>query len=456
MQHLPQGVQDREGCFVYECVDNSPIEVRSKCNVGDEYRTGAVLKHGDLVSVDLVRHSRVNGSNNGPFLRLSDCSGWVFEKKYGNRMMVELPVETGLWCFYVDNSVGLALRSHPIDSPNNHVEGVTYEPMQKIYCDRKVVNTGTGVCFYRVQGTEGWIFDRRFNSNNEICHMLLDESMVEKGFFVYQALVNIAIRREPDTADNSRTSRAVSKGDLVSTDVVRKSPYGSRNGPFLRLNDGSGWLFQEKHAEAMMKPVQVETGLWTLKITNRAGIAVRRQPIDAVELQTDKTFPYGTIVRCDRMVRSESGVRFYRMEQTKNGWLFDWRGENEMMTLQTSSIAADEVSFTSSTSWSPDFVRGLATAVEELTEIAYIPSSRLLSFRTLDGARINVYYTTRTVGTAMEHPTQGKTQLFRRNCTPSELLEIFKNPRFHTGRGYKRGRLSTESSVVSTNHGSGI
>lgn len=47
--------------------------------------------------------------------------------------------------------------------------------------------------------------------------------------------------------------------------------------------------------------------------------------------------------------------------------------------------------------------------------------------------RINIFWTTGTVGTCLDHPRQGKTQLFRRHVDLSTLREIFKNPRVHTG-----------------------
>jgi len=51
-----------------------------------------------------------------------------------------------------------------------------------------------------------------------------------------------------------------------------------------------------------------------------------------------------------------------------------------------------------------------------------------------DGNRLNFYLSTGTVGSCLDHPRQGKTQLFRRKVTdPSSL---FDNPRQHTGEGY--------------------
>lgn len=89
-----------------------------------------------------------------------------------------------------------------------------------------------------------------------------------------------------------------------------------------------------------------------------------------------------------------------------------------------------------------DFVRGAAFAISGLEEIALNEESRVSSFRGEEGARINVHYTIRTLGTALDHPIQGKTQLFRRNCSDEELIEILRDPRKHTGKGYKRRLLN--------------
>jgi hypothetical protein len=72
----------------------------------------------------------------------------------------------------------------------------------------------------------------------------------------------------------------------------------------------------------------------------------------------------------------------------------------------------------------------------------------LLSFqKVIEGscARINVYYTRKgfirnkfTVGTAIRHPYQGRTQLFRKDVELDLLKKIFENPRIHTKKGYKR------------------
>eukprot|EP00574_Skeletonema_japonicum_P004596 CAMPEP_0201722042 /NCGR_PEP_ID=MMETSP0593-20130828/6530_1 /ASSEMBLY_ACC=CAM_ASM_000672 /TAXON_ID=267983 /ORGANISM="Skeletonema japonicum, Strain CCMP2506" /LENGTH=291 /DNA_ID=CAMNT_0048212943 /DNA_START=43 /DNA_END=918 /DNA_ORIENTATION=- len=75
-----------------------------------------------------------------------------------------------------------------------------------------------------------------------------------------------------------------------------------------------------------------------------------------------------------------------------------------------------------------------------LAEVQFNDTSRVIAFErsTPLPCRINVYYTTGTVATCINHPRSGKTQLFRRNQTLDDLGAIFANPRQHTGVGYYR------------------
>jgi hypothetical protein len=100
-------------------------------------------------------------------------------------------------------------------------------------------------------------------------------------------------------------------------------------------------------------------------------------------------------------------------------------------------------------------VRSLA-ASHGYKEIQHNATSHVIIFRDNGGGmQVNVYYTTGTVGTCLNHPKQGKTQLFRRGVhtvevlspktqlfrrgvhTVEDLSTIFQNPRVHTGTGYK-------------------
>lgn len=53
-----------------------------------------------------------------------------------------------------------------------------------------------------------------------------------------------------------------------------------------------------------------------------------------------------------------------------------------------------------------------------------------------ESVRLNIYWSKGTVGTAMNHPTKGKTQLFRRHCSLKEIRSLLTNPRKHTEKGY--------------------
>lgn len=440
-----QNLKEEHGCYVYNVVGNA-VGVRSAPNVRDDSRTGTSFDIGELVSIDLVTRTQ-DATENGPFLRLSDGSGWLFEFKRGVRCLQRVSVETGLWVMYVDNvPSGQALRRHPVDRKDLKANNITFLPMQKLYCDRKVHQQD--VTYYRVQGTRGWVFDVRkpINDGSDPCHMLLEEHMVKAGLFAFRAIKPVAVRSRPNVSDKSRTVWIVREGELVVVDRIRESPFAAGNGPFFRLADGSGWLFEHKHNERFMEEVKVKKGSWTFRIKNGdTGIGLRRQPIDGTTwFADDVVYKPGEKVECDRRIKSPSGVNFYRVEGT-NGWVFDKRGETQMMELLYSDSPKAESS--TKAGWSLDFVRGVAEACDGVEEISFNPTSRVVSFRTAEDARVNVYYTTRTIGTALDHPIQGKSQLFRRNCTNAELVAIMNNPRLHTNKGYQRtrARISDDS-----------
>jgi len=140
-----------------------------------------------------------------------------------------------------------------------------------------------------------------------------------------------------------------------------------------------------------------------------------------------------------RIVCPDSGTQYFRVAETE-GWVFDKRKDHQMMVV----ISDDDVVNAQPGAWNVDFVRGMAATIDGMEEILFNPTSRVISFQDDAGVRSNVYYATQTIGTVMDHPSQGKTQLFRRNCSVSELAEILKNPRTYIGRGYKRRKTQKE------------
>jgi hypothetical protein len=253
------------GCFVYQLL--GPVGVRSSPSGDDDNRTERSFSEGEMVAIDLIRHSRTKPTTDGtkkdgPYLRLADHSGWMFERKKGEVFMKRMPVDVGLWTLYADNfPVGIHLRNHPIDLLHKFTvadlllkPNVSILPMQKIYCDRKVTD-GNGIQFYRVQGIDNaWVFDKRIISGEEDHFMLLPENKVRTGLFAYQILDHVAIRSSTSVSKKVKTSLIGRPGDLVVGDVLRESPFQANNGPFLRLTDGSGWLFVYKYDDQPLFP----------------------------------------------------------------------------------------------------------------------------------------------------------------------------------------------------------
>ncbi len=52
--------------------------------------------------------------------------------------------------------------------------------------------------------------------------------------------------------------------------------------------------------------------------------------------------------------------------------------------------------------------------------------------------KLDWYFTTGTIKTSLDHPIQGKTQLFAKQCTPQLYAKVLANPRIHTGKRYQR------------------
>lgn len=69
-------------------------------------------------------------------------------------------------------------------------------------------------------------------------------------------------------------------------------------------------------------------------------------------------------------------------------------------------------------------------------KIEGLPAQPPMASYKKDGIRLNFWLSTGTVGSYLNHPRQGKTQLFRREISMSEASDIFNNPRQHTGKGY--------------------
>lgn len=65
-------------------------------------------------------------------------------------------------------------------------------------------------------------------------------------------------------------------------------------------------------------------------------------------------------------------------------------------------------------------------------------SSGVTEFFEKDYVKLDWYYTTATIKTSLDHPVQGKSQLFGAHVDPDTYCAILENPRAHTGNRYHR------------------
>jgi hypothetical protein len=153
MSSLAPGARETH-CLVYQVIKEGGIGVRSMPSIGRDCVTNTTFRPGALISVDLIKDEDVDATNSsGPFLRLSDDSGWLFEYKKGVRLMRPIPVHDGLWTFYVYNpGSGIALRWHPVDRQDvfimvssSSTEFIDFYTTQRIYCDKMVTHPDSGV-----------------------------------------------------------------------------------------------------------------------------------------------------------------------------------------------------------------------------------------------------------------------------------------------------------------------
>lgn len=76
-----------------------------------------------------------------------------------------------------------------------------------------------------------------------------------------------------------------------------------------------------------------------------------------------------------------------------------------------------------------------------ITHIEHHPTESFIRLKRMRGGSleiIDVWYTTGTVGTTIDHPKQGRNTLFRKGVSIGLLNRILERPRIHTFRGYRR------------------
>ena len=439
MNYLHEDQLEEQGTFVFQVLEK--VFVRSLPSLERRNETDLCFEDGELVAIDLIVPSA--SSRTGPFLRLADGAGWLYEFKDCRCTMQRLPVISNmLWTMYADNCPGgQPLRRHPVDRDDLAMKpDVVYRPMRKLYCDKKVLSPDTGVAFYRVQGTNGWVFDKRMKNEGDTAghqqyvSMLLPESHVKLGFFAYRTLGHLAARTRTDLNDSSPMTTIFEAGQIVIADVIRNEP-GHKEGPYVRLADGSGWLCCKTEDGKLLEEVPIETGRWKLKVASEVPVRLLRQPIDREDMLSGLSvvLKKSEKIECDQRMEGADGVTFYRAKGT-NGYVLDKRSGQPIMQLVKSGDNDNLLEKTGEheemQGWTPGFVRGIASLVTGTDEVAYDETNKVLTFgvANADGAMVMVFYATRSVGIALKRPVLGRTQYLRKNCNPSDLKKILRSP----------------------------
>jgi hypothetical protein len=434
------------GIFVYQVVRSERVRVLSYPELSEENKLANKKgSRGDFEENELLSIDMIQPASHATFLRLSDQSGWVIADECGEVYMRQLFVETGLFSFYVDNlPLGVIVRRHPMDDSSDllAIESgermFRLEPMQRIYCDAVVQHPQTSVKFFRVQcggkgapATPGWVCDRKPAPEKDQLdkYFLLEASKVQTGLFAYKAICGAFIRHRPICSDSSKTSSAVLPNDIVVVDVIRESPYQNGNGPFLRLADGSGWLFEKKLGEVAMHSIPIQRGYWVFAVLNDpVGMVLRKQPMDCQDkVFVEAVYKTGEFVECDRKITNGAGVNFYRVLGTA-GWLFDKRNGVPMLNLLSEDTNVDDVDddIVKFTTWTPDFVRGIAATVEGVKELYYQKPGQILTYENTDGIVVKIFCNTRTMCSIFQHSSKGTIKFFQRDCTPQDIISTLR------------------------------
>ena len=299
----------------------------------------------------------------------------------------------------------------------------------------------------------------------------------------------LQLRTRPEISDDSRRadSPEIEPGALIAVDCVQPSRIaGSRHGPFLRLSNAYGWLFERKHGNVVAAKMPLEHGLWPYQVNNPlVGLALRSHPttsnLEAWRYPGFPTvvYPHGHVVWADSRVHLDD-VTFVRVQGT-TGWLFTRRAGRDVLRELDPRDMSDAMAASGESSGAFAAFEGYEEGVERVdresvrsssfpsTSSAVLPElvplrdiracakrhglrekyhndrSMVVSFVKDTGggetARVDVYYATGTIATALHTPNAGKTQSFRRGCAIGDVDRIFADPRDAVGPGgYKRRR----------------
>jgi len=249
-QHLVE-VEVQTGSWAYEAISEQavihPRPATHTCSGSTSNRPLHCLGHGEVV---LVTERIQPFDDERAFLKLGDGRGWVSDYVNGNRLLqatskvAREAVENGEWSYIVVDPKGICPRNEATYDKAAKIKRRIEEGEVLRVTQRKVAD---GTAFLKIGSPAGWVFDVQPGDQSRIRMRMVS---VEQGMWSYQVQAErgVALRMRCSFSDSAKAGHGPNKGDIVR--VKERVRCGENT--FLRLADGSGWVFDRKQGRQML------------------------------------------------------------------------------------------------------------------------------------------------------------------------------------------------------------
>jgi U-box domain len=234
-----------EGLWVYRVVQS--VDLRTKADWGEEYRSAQSLEQDSLVSVGV----RMPGGGGVRCVKLTDGRGWAFEEQFAGRTrkraLEEVPVEQGLFVLQIQAPRGLPLRTMPDLAHGQEREEVRNFAIHRVVSSSFRCRGNSGEWFYWMAYRGGWLFDSR---ESLVTMRRLHVEPARHLFRVHNRGTALAARRYPDYDPTYKLpdSRYEDGTTFRSTGEV----VGQFADRFVKL-EKEGWLFVTRGKEVVLE-----------------------------------------------------------------------------------------------------------------------------------------------------------------------------------------------------------
>ena len=508
-------VVSRQGAAVYPNDQDLTLSLENDENQNRDYHdsktTKAFLNYRQMIQVDQVaqinsldikKESKVEGTagpakcavtcNSAEIVRLAHGEGWVAAEGNGKALLKPLPVWTGLWCWYVHYNCtdGLVITKHPTNptlQDSLSSKDSILLPLQKIYCDAKVVDDIDGTTYYRLQtksslrslkcqtqkseathkaATEhvtqwnGWICDRTAQGEST----LLAEEQVKTNLelVVCNSLqVSMPVYGHASGKEEDEGQMKIPPAEMV---VVRTMVWPDKENTrtavasCMQLADLSGWVVVHSSKTSKMSPqtqeAQVTAGNWKFRVMHEQGIKSYTHPSTKLSDQSKEDndyiielYPYASILQCDtRVTNPATGQTYFRLrdsgrwipseqesskkQESVKKWVrrkatdnFSWLIELFEVDRPSESVQGQ---IEDEQVWNPDFVSGIAATIPGLKKVSTLGPDGSPLFDAKGGVRIHVFCAQRSVDIELKHQVYGKVRLCQLNCSTYDLCHILR------------------------------